>query len=184
MIAYAENDYYYGSINCQSFGAGIGFKWHIRDQTFLSLNGGPQLDAPSCKSQQGFSYSAAFSTRLSRKSQIYLLTARQPATSYLGPGLWQVSSSGGYQREVAAKDTVNFDLGYVSSNTLATESSYYGTYFDGAYGHHIGQGLSVSFSYRGYIGSWSGAESVRNVAMFSLTWTPAAWAPIAGRLFQ
>lgn len=184
VIAYVQPAAYYGSIHCLSVGGGIGFRWHVRDQTVLSLSGGPQLDAPECGKQQGFSYSAAFSTRLSGKSQIYLLSARQPTTSYLGPGLWQTSASGGYQRQVATKGTVSFDLGYVGSDALTTVSSFRGMYADGIYSYAIGHGLSASLSYRGYIGDWSGIHSTRNTAQFSLVWTPVALIPLSGHVFQ
>jgi hypothetical protein len=184
VIAYVQPAYYYGSIHCVSVGGGIGFRWHLRDQTVLSLSGGPQLDAPECGSQQGFSFSAAFSTRLSGKSQVYLLAARQPTTSYLGPGLWQTSTSGGYQRQVATKSTVSFDLGYVGSDSLTTVSSYRGMYAGGVYGYKIGHGLSASLSYRGYVGDWGGTHSTRNTALVSFVWTPVALIPIAGHLFQ
>jgi hypothetical protein len=183
-IAYVQPAYYYGSIHCVSVGGGVGLRWRLRDQTILSLSGGPQLDAPECGSQQGFSFNAAFSTRLSGKSQVYLLGARQPTTSYLGPGLWQTSVSGGYQRQLATKSVVSFDLGYVGSDALTTVSSYRGMYVDGIYGYKIGYGLSASLSYRGYVGDWGGTHSSRNTALFSLVWTPVALIPIAGHIFQ
>ena len=102
-FVYGSGSYYYGAINCPSFGGGIGLLWQIREKTSLSISGGPQISSSSCGNQQGFSYNVAFSTRLSAKSQIYVLTARQPTTSYLGPGLWEVSASGGYQRQVVAR---------------------------------------------------------------------------------
>jgi hypothetical protein len=179
MRTYGQTYYYYGSINCASFGGGVGIKWRARDRAFLSLRGGPQLNTSACGKQQGFSYNAAFSARLSGKSQIYVLAAREPTISYLGPGLWQMSASGGYQRQIVIKDTVSVDLGYVSSGTLTTTSSYRGTYFDCAYNHHLGHGLSASYSYRGYVGDTGGTNFSRNVALFSVAWTPRA-----GHFFQ
>jgi hypothetical protein len=184
MLVYEQSSYYYGSIKCASFGAGVGIMWQLREKASLSLRGGPQFDTSACGDQQGFSYAAAFSTRLTGKSQVYLLAARQPTTSYLGPGLWQTSTSGGYQRQVAAKGTLSFDVGYVGSNTLTTVDSYHGAYLGGNYSHRIGYGLSASLSYRGYIGDTGGTRYNRNIALFALSWTPVAWMPIVGHLFQ
>jgi hypothetical protein len=172
-FAYGSGFYYYGAFNCPSFGGGIGLRWKVLDRTSLSLSGGPQISSSSCGNQQGFSYDAAFSTRLSAKSQIYLLAARQPATSYLGPGLWLVSVSGGYQRQLLAKGTLSFDVGYVSSNSNGNK------YFDCAYSHNLNHGLSISSSYRGYVGDTGEAGFHRNLALFSL-----AWSPSAGNFFQ
>ncbi len=178
-IAYAQSSMYYGALHCQSYGAGVGVRWKPNVQTSISLSGGPQLDSSGCGSQQGFSYSASLSTRLTGRSQLYLLSSREPTTSYLGPGLWQESASGGYQREVATHGTFGVDLGYVASDTLASGSSYHGTYFDVIYGHRLGHGLQASYSYRGYVGDSGGTGLTRNVAQFSLAWTPGA-----GHIFQ
>jgi hypothetical protein len=178
-FVYGSGLYYYGAINCPSFGGGIGLRWQIREKTSLSISGGPQISSSTCGNQQGFSYNAAFSTRLSAKSQIYLLAARQPATSYLGPGLWQVSASGGYQRQVLARGTLSFDVGYVSSSSLTTTDSYNNKYFDCVYSYSLNHGLSISSSYRGYVGDNGQVGFHRNVALFSL-----AWSPSTGKLFQ
>ncbi|WP_158791826.1 hypothetical protein [Granulicella sp. L60] len=179
LFAYGRNSYYYGSFNCSSFGGGLGLRWQALEKTSLSLSGGPQLDTAACGNQQGFSYNAAFSTRLSDKSQIYLLAAREPATSYLGPGLWLISTSGGYQRQVVTTATLSLDLGYVSSNTLTTTNSYHDIYFDCIYNHSLGHGLSISYSYRGYVGDTGETSFRRNAALFSI-----AWSPNAGKIFQ
>lgn len=179
VAAYGQSTYYYGSLRCESYGGGIGFRWQPDERTSLSVSGGPQLSTRACGNQQGFAYSTSFSTRLSGASQVYLLSARQPATSYLGPGLWQDSISGGYQRQVKVIGTVSFDVGYVASNTLTAVSSYRGTYFDFAYGYPLGHGLRASYSYRGYVGDSGGTVFTRNVALFSIMWAPAA-----GHVFQ
>jgi hypothetical protein len=179
VVAYGQSTYYYGSLRCGSYGGGIGLRWQPDERTSLSVSGGPQLSTQACGNQQGFAYSVSLSTRLSGASQIYLLSARQPATSYLGPGLWQDSVSGGYQRKVKVIGTISFDVGYVASNTLTTVSSYRGTYFDCAYGYPLGHGLHASYSYRGYVGDSGGTAVTRNVALFSIAWTSAA-----GHVFQ
>ena len=177
--AYEQTSYYYGSINCGSVGFGIGANWKVRENMTLSLSGGPQLDSASCGKQQGFAYSVAFSTRISAKSQIYATSARQPTTTYLGPGLWQESASAGYQRELTPSRTFGVDVGYVSSDALSATDSYHGTYFDGTYSHHLGHAFTAAISYRNYAGNWGQTNFSRQVALFSLAWTPGA-----GHLFQ
>jgi hypothetical protein len=178
-FAYGSGFYYYGNINCPSFGGGIGLLWQIRVKTSLSVSGGPQISSASCGNQQGFSYNVAFSTRLSAKSQIYLTAARQPTTSYLGPGLWEVSAFGGYQREVMAKGAFSIDVGYISSNSLTVTNSYHNTYYDCSYSYSLIHGLGISSSYRGYLGNTGQANFHRNLAQISLTWSPSA-----GKIFQ
>jgi hypothetical protein len=179
VTAYEQNSYYYGTINCGSFGFGIGANWKARENTTLSVSGGPQLNSSSCGKQQGFAYTAAFSTRLSAKSQVYATSSRQPTTTYLGPGLWQVSASAGYQRELTPLRTFGVDVGYVSSDALTSADSYHGTYFDGTYSHHLGHALTASVGFRSYTGNWGQTDFSRHAALFSLAWTPGA-----GHLFQ
>jgi hypothetical protein len=179
VIAYGQSSYINGFIDCASFGGGIGLKWQAGERTSLSLSGGPQFDTSACGNQLEFSYNGAFSTRLSYKSQIYLLASRKPTVSYLGPVLWQSSVSGGYQRRITSIGILSLDLGYAGGDTLATGSSDHGTYFGCIYGYPIGHGFSATFSYRGYVGDSDGTKFTRNLALFSLTWTPGA-----GRVFQ
>jgi hypothetical protein len=179
LRAYGQTYHYYGAITCTSFGGGLGFKWHALDRTFLAFSGGPQLNSASCGRQQGFSFDTALSSRLTGKSQVYLLAARAPAVSYLGPGLWQTSISGGYQRRMLQRGTFSSDLGYTSSNTLVSSKAYSGTYFDVDYSHELPHGLSASCSYRGYLGQSGETTFNRQVALFSIS-----WAPSAGHFFQ
>jgi hypothetical protein len=179
VLAYGQNAYYYGALHCESYGGGIGLHWQPGERTSLSFSGGPQLNTSACGRQQGFAYSISFSTRLSGTSQIYLLSARQPTTSYLGPGLWLGSISGGYQQQVKTIGMVSFDVGYVTSDTLTTVSSYHGIYVDCIYGYRLGHGLRASYSYRGYVGDSGGTHFTRNAALFSIAWTPSA-----GHVFQ
>lgn len=173
-LVYGQGSTYYGSLHCESYGGGVGMKWQAGEKTAVALSGGPQLNTSECGTQQGFAYSTSFSTQLTGKSQLYLLSARQPTASYLGPGLWQDSVSGGYQRQVTAIGTISFDIGYVASKTLATINSYHGTYFDFIYGYHLSHGLKASYSYRGYLGDYGGTGFSRNAAMFSVVWTSEA----------
>jgi hypothetical protein len=179
VSAYGQNAYYYGSLRCESYGAGVGIRWRPSENTSFSLAGGPQLNTSECSQQQGFSYNFAFSTRLSGTSQVYLVSTRQPTVSFLGPGLWLQSVSGGYQQQVKVMGTVSFDVGYANSSTLTSVSSYQGTYFDAVYGYRLGHGVRASYSYRGYIGDSGTTHFTRNVAMFSIAWTPSA-----GHIFQ
>jgi hypothetical protein len=178
-IAYGQSSYINGIIDCVSYGGGIGLEWQAGERTSLSLSGGPQFYMSACGNQLEFSYNAAFSTRLSYKSQIYLSASRQPTASYLGPQLWQSSIFGGYQRRITSIGILSLDLGYADGDTLATGSSYHATYFDCIYGYPIGHGFSATYTYRGYAGDWDGTKFPRNLALFSLTWTPGA-----GRVFQ
>jgi hypothetical protein len=177
--AYGQSYSYYGATDCTSLGGGAGLKWHVVDGTLLSLSGGPQLNTSACGKQQILSYSAAFSTRLTGQSQIYLLAAREPTISYLGPGLWQTSASGGYQRKITASSTLRVDAGYASSSSVATVNSFHGTFVSCIYSVQLGHGIGTTYSYRTYIGDTNGASFSRNVGLFSLTWTPGA-----GHIFQ
>jgi hypothetical protein len=174
MRTYGKTYYYYGALNCASFGAGVGLNWHLRDNASLTVNGGPQLNSSACGKQQGFAYSAALSARLSENSQVYVLTDREPTVSYLGPGLWLNSVSGGYQRQIGLRGTLSADLGYVNSDTLSASKSYHGTYFDCSYSRHLGRSLSTSYSYRAYVGDAGGSGFKRNVFLFSFGWAPSA----------
>ena len=169
---YAQDSHYYGSLHCESYGVGVGFQWKPSEKTSIAMSAGPQFDTPECSIQQGFAYSLSISTSLSGKSQMYLLSGRQPATSYLGPGLWQENVSAGYQRQVTRVGALSFDVGYLRSDAVAAVNSYKATYVDCVYTYAMSHGLRGTYTYRGYIGGLGGSYIGRNLAMFSLDWTP------------
>lgn len=169
---YVQGSHYYGSIHCESYGGGFEFRWTPRENALITMSGGPQLDTPECGIQQGFSYSLSMSTSLSGKSQIYLMSGRQPATSFLGPGLWQESVSAGYQRQVTHAGAISFDVGYVRSDAAKAINSYKAGYYDCVYTYALSNRLRNSYTYRGYIGGSGGSYIDRNLFMFSLDWTP------------
>lgn len=180
FTGYAQDSHFYGDLNCESSGVGAGMRWQPQERTFLSLSAGPQISTNTCSSQKlGFTYSAAFSSRVSRKSQFYLLSDYLPTVSYLGPGLWQRSVSGGYQYQVTRIGVLGADAGHVSSDTLTAVSSYQGTFWGVNYGFRLRHGIAVSYSYRGYITDSGETNYKRNLAQFSITWTHNA-----GQIFQ
>jgi hypothetical protein len=180
FTSYGQVSHFYGDLNCESSGVGGGLRWQPRERTFLSVSGGPQISTHACSNQQlGFTYSVAFSSRVSRKSQFYLLSDYLPTVSYLGPGLWQRSASGGYQYQVTRIGVLGADAGYVSSDTLTAVSSYRGTFWGVNYGFRLHHGIAVSYSYRGYVTDTGETSYKRNLAQFSVTWTHNA-----GQVFQ
>lgn len=174
VLGYQQTSQYFGELRCTTFGGGAGFRWQPRESTQFSFKGGPQFNSPSCKSQQGYTYSAAFSTRLPGRSQFYLVADREPTASYLGPGLWQDDVSGGFERQFHSANLVTFDVGFVYSSTLATASSYHGTFFDLSYVRALRREVSLRCSYRSYSGSLGTTDFNRNMVILSLTFTPNA----------
>jgi hypothetical protein len=180
FTSYGQAAHFYGDLNCESFGVGAGMRWQPKEGTFFSVSLGPQISTHACSSQQlGFTYGTAFSARVSRKSQFYLLSDYLPTVSYLGPGLWQRSASGGYQYQVTRIGVLGADAGYVSSDSLTAVSSYRGTFWGVNYGFRLHHGIAVSYSYRGYVTDTGETGYNRNLAQFSITWTHNA-----GQIFQ
>jgi hypothetical protein len=63
-LAYVQNSLYYGSLQCESVGAGVGLQWKPGERTSVALSGGPQIDTAKCGSKQGVAFNASLSTRL------------------------------------------------------------------------------------------------------------------------
>ncbi|WP_263383689.1 hypothetical protein [Granulicella arctica] len=169
---YGQVSRYYGNISCSSFGIGMGLKWERNQRESLTLSGGPQLNTTACEKQQGVNFSANFSMALTGRSHMYVLASRQPATSYIGPGLWQTSVAAGYQRQIGNRGSLNVDLGRLDSEASALTSSYRGTYVACVYNRQLRSELNASLSYRGYLGEGDGANVQRNVVLLSLSWSP------------
>jgi hypothetical protein len=178
-ITYASATRYYGFVHCYAFGGEAGLEWKPEDHTYLHLSGGPQLDSQACGKQQSFSYRAAFSRRVTPRSQIYVTSAREVGSTDLQPGLWQETDSIGYQYDFESRESIAFDFGYVSATSIQNTDDYSGKYVDGIYTHILGHGLRAIFSYRWYAGDTSQFNFTRTTALLSI-----AWAPTAGHLFQ
>jgi hypothetical protein len=179
LTTYGDGAYFYGTIHCTSLGGGVGIRWQFQENSFLSVSGGPQFDTSACKSQQGISFTASLGAKLTGRSQVYILAARQPTVSYLGGGLWQTSISAGYQRQVGVRGTVSLDVSHLNSDTLNSNGAYAGTYFDATYGRRLGHGIRTSLAYREYSGTSGSSPISRNALMFSVVWSPDA-----GHIFQ
>jgi len=171
-LGYTQSSQYYGGLSCTTFGGGAGFEWQPKESTYFSFKGGPQLNAPICKNQQGFAYNTYFTVKLPQRSQFYVSAARQAVTGFLGPGLWEDDFSTGYRRLVKNTNTLLFDVGFVNSTTLTKIGSYRGLYFDGSYTHVIHRGISAGLSFRNYTGDSGSTSFSRNLMILSLTWTP------------
>jgi len=169
---YAQGGHFYGDLAYETYGAGGGLRWRPRERTSLSVSVGPQFTTCDCASSRtGLTYSVSFGTRIADKWQMYALTDHLPTVSYLGPSLWQRSASSGVQYQVTRIGVVSADVGYISSDTLKAVSSYRGISWGVNYGFHLPHGLAVLYTYRGYATNTGGAETNRNLAQASITWT-------------
>jgi len=172
LNGYLQGGYYYGGLRSESLGGGAGFSWQPWERTFFSFNAGPQVNTCTCGTNHiDLAYSASLGTRLTNRSQMYLLADHQPTVSFLGPSFWQRSASAGFQYHVTARGSLRVDAGYTSSDTLTAASSYRGTSWGVNYSVFLRHGLDISYSYRGYATDTSGAQTRRNLVQASITWT-------------
>jgi hypothetical protein len=178
-ISYASATRYYGFVHCYAFGAGVGLEWRPEEHTYLRMSGGPQLDSSACGKQQGFAYQAAYSHRITPRSQIYVISAREVGSTDLGPGLWQQTAAIGYQHDFERRESIAFDFGYIDTTGLHSTDGYSGKYVDGVYNRVLGHGLRAILSYRWYTGDTFQSNFTRTTALLSIAWTPTA-----GHLFQ
>jgi hypothetical protein len=176
---YGQVARYYGALHCYGYGGGIGLTWRPGEHSFLQLGAGPEFDSPACGKQQNVAYRVGYSARLTERSQVYLLSARETAGIYVGPGLWEQTVSAGYQRELSRSDSVSVSTGYVNETLFGDARAYSGIYAGAAYTHKLPGNFSAACTYRYFDGGWSGSRFNRNTALFSLTWLPTG-----GRMFQ
>ena len=172
LLVYGQNAYYYGDLNCTALGTGVGVRWQAQESTLIEVRGGPQIDSPGCKSQQGYAYNASVTRKLPWKSTVYLTADRQPVISFLGSGLWQDDITAGYERIFQNVNSLSVNAGFIDSTTLVNVSSYRGTYFDASYMRGIHRGLSVRCSYRIFTGRSGETDINRNTLQFAVTFTP------------
>jgi hypothetical protein len=171
-MSYGDVARYYGELHCWSYGGGVGFLWRPGELSFLDVSVGPQLDSPSCGEQQNVSYRAAYSARLTQRSQAYFTAQRQMAGVYAGPGIWEQSVTSGYQYLVTSTNTFGADFGYSNETIYKSTRAYKGTYVGAEYNHKLPRSLTAALSYRYFNGGLSGLAVNRNTLLFSLTWLP------------
>lgn len=173
-ISYASATRYYGFVHCYAFGGGFGLEWRPEEHTYLHLSGGPQMDSSACGKQQGFAYQAAYSHRVTPRSQIYVTSGRDVGSTDLGPGLWQQTAAAGYQHDFERRESIAFDFGYISTTGIHNTDGYSGKYVDGVYSRILGHGLRAILSYRWYSGDTFQSNFTRTTALLSIAWTPTA----------
>ncbi len=170
MMGYGQASQYYGNLVCESYGTGASVSWKVRENTLLTAEAGPLINTSRCGSQQGYSYALSYSSRLSGRTQVYLLASRSPSISYIGPGLWQTSASAGMQYRVTTAGLLRVDLEYASSTALAAVSSYRGIAVNATYDVRSRHGFGLSYSYRGFFADSAGSGYSRNLVQISLRW--------------
>ena len=172
ISGYAQASHYYGTLSCDSFGIGVALQWKWSDATSLSASGGPQVNASNCHAQQGAAYNVAITRKFGDRSEAYLVSKREPGTSYLGPGLWQDTTSLGIARQVSRGGVFQVNLAYLHSVGLDGGQAYNPVYLDTEYGYKISHSLRSSLSYRAYKDLSGGTNASRNVAMITVSWSP------------
>jgi hypothetical protein len=172
LLVYGQNAYYYGDLNCTALGSGVGMRWQAQESTIIEARGGPQIDSPGCKSQQGYAYNASVTRKLPWKSTVYLTADRQPVISFLGSGLWQDDITAGYERIFQNTNSLSINAGFIDSTTLVAASSYRGTFFDASYMRGIHRGLSLRCGYRIFTGRSGETDINRNTLQVAITFTP------------
>lgn len=171
-VTYGEMGRYYGALHCYIYGGGVGLTWQPGPHSFLQISGGPAVDSPACGRQQNLAYRVGYSARITERSQVYLMSSRETAGIYVGPGLWEQTLTAGYQRNLTPSDSLNLGLGYVKETLYSNVHGYSGRYASLTYSHKLPMSLRAAFSYRYFDGGWSGVTFNRNIALVSLTWTP------------
>lgn len=180
LNGYAQAGHYYGDLQYETYGVGAGFGWRPAEGLSLSLDAGPQISTCGCGgTKSGVAYTVSFGARLTNRSQMYLLSDHRPTVSYLGPSLWERSTSGGFQYSITPIGVIRGDVGYISSDTLTAATSYRGTSWGADYSVYLRHGFAVAYSYRGYATNTSGVGTIRNLGQVSITWTHRA-----GQIFQ
>jgi hypothetical protein len=179
LMIYGQGSHYYGDLNCEGVGAGVGVDWRLGRNTTLAFEAGPQINTAACGDQQGYSYALEYSTRLSNRAQFYLRANRLPMVSYLGPGAWQSGASAGMQYQLTPLALLRADVGYSSSTALAAVSSYSGISVNASYDVQLKHGFALSYGYRGYFADSGGTGYSRSLAQVSLKWISNS-----GKIFQ
>jgi hypothetical protein len=170
LTSYGQISQYYGVLRCRGVGGGLRIRWQAAENTVFSAEGGPQINTSDCGTQQGYSYSLEYSSRISSRAQLYLTANRLPMVSYLGPGVWQNGASGGLQYKVTRAAMLRVDFAFANSSSLSSVSSYRGTSFNASYDVLLRRGFALSYSYRGYITNSGGNGYSRGIALVSLIW--------------
>jgi hypothetical protein len=169
---FLQESFSYGTIRCTSHGLGAGFRWSPSEHTRLTVSGGPQVTEGGCGTRFGALYTVSLNRTLNGRSEVYASAQRQPASSYVGPGLWQQSYRAGYGRQVGARGSLRGDIAYVKNTTTATDPQYSGTYVAVIYTYQLGPTLSAGFNFQTNKDHYGSAAVGRNLAFLSFTWTP------------
>ena len=94
--------------------AAWGMEWKPNEHAYLHLSGGPQVDTSGCGKQQGYAYTADFSTRISQtvSGLFHLRHVRPPApTSVQDYG--RKPSPSDFSMTSTKDQSLGVDFGYV-----------------------------------------------------------------------
>lgn len=170
--AYGQTIRQTGDVVCSSSGGGLQTSIKITETSLLEAAAGPEVGSGGCRRQQGFNLHVATITSLNANTQTYFNLNREFSSGYLTSGTWEDNVVAGIQKKLSRRIIWDLNAGYVKGTVLGRLDSYHGFFASTELRKRISRSFTGVATYRRFDQSVSQTPVRRNIALFSLIWTP------------
>jgi hypothetical protein len=175
---YGNGEHQTDPLSCSLGGAGLRWLAAWGTRTSLNISSGLNGASASCGKRVQFTGTAAFYTRFTRSTDMYLSGGRD-----LGDGIFQHSvflntGAAGVRHSFGHIADMRVSLNGIQGVNPTTKQSYHGTFVDGSLHYRLGWGFSQELEIRQYKVAGTPTND-RAIAVFTLWWSPGRTTEVA-----
>jgi hypothetical protein len=160
------------SLSCALGGAGMRLLSSFGNHASLNMSGGVGGAGPSCGKRIQLVGNAAFYTRLSERTDLFLTASRDLGNGVLEQTTFLSTGSAGVRHRFSPRIDIHASLNQLYGTDRLTSQTYHGTFVDGSFHARLSGGFSQELELRRFSFSGLPAEAARTVGVFTLWWSP------------
>lgn len=162
-----------GEIDCRTNGGGLEFSTHFLKTGYVDAWGGPQIGSKGCIRQQLFQAHVEVSMQTGRTTDLFLLANRENGNTLVAGSAWEQNVAVGIQKRFTRSVVLRVDGGYVDGTHFGNAALYQGWFGSVELRRRISSNLLLSAAYRRFDNNETTPTLHRNVALFSIIFSPA-----------
>ena len=168
---YASGGHQTQPLNCTLGGAGMRVLTSWNSRASLNLSGGLDGANPNCGKRIEFTGNAALYSRLTNRTDFYLIGNRDLGDGVLERTIFLSTGGAGMRHSFTHNVAVSASLNELYGVDPHSKQTYHGSFVDGSLRCRLWMGFSQETELRRYSFSGSSAEAGRTVAVFTLWWS-------------
>jgi hypothetical protein len=169
---FGNGSYQTGPLSCSMGGAEMRMLSGWGARSSLNISAGIDGANPSCGKRMQFIGDLALYTRLTSKTDFYMIAARDLSNGLLETSVFLSTGGAGVRHAFTRNVDVHASLNEAYGTDTITRQTYHGMFVDGSFHYRLFLGFSQEMEIRCFAFAGFPAESARTAAVFTLWWSP------------